>query len=83
MSDNMSYNNMSYNMSNFEEHVDGNMYKFGLNSWGCDSIIKYNNEIWKFIGFIPHKNDALYINKNSIIITITGNEEGIVRMQKK
>ena len=68
---------------NFETHENGNMFRFGLNSWGCESIIQYNNNIWKFIWFIPNTNNAQYINKEGDNIIITGNEEGIVRMQEK
>jgi hypothetical protein len=66
----------------FEKHENGNMFRYGLNSWGCDSVISYNNDIWKFIAFVPNKSDAEYINKNGEIITIVGYDEGISRMQE-
>lgn len=71
------------NSHEFEPHENGNAFRYGLNSWGCDSIINYNNDIWKFIWFVPNKNDAMYINKNGDIITIVDYDDNITRMQEK
>ncbi len=48
----------------FVPHSDGNSFNFGLNSFGCDSIIKYMEDNWKFLYFIQNSNDAVYCNKN-------------------
>jgi hypothetical protein len=48
----------------FVPHKNGNQLNYGLGAFGCQSIIKYNNKIWKFIWFIPGTNDAIYINKD-------------------
>jgi len=66
----------------FKPHENGNMFRYGLNSWGCNSIISYNNNIWKFIGFEPNKSDAQYINMNGDITIIIDYGEGITRMQE-
>jgi len=68
----------------FIPHIDGNYAMYGLNYFGCDSIIQYNNDIWKFIWFIPHKNDAVYINKSGTELILNNNNkyDGIIRMQE-
>ncbi len=48
----------------FIPHELGNIHKYGLNFFGCDSIIHYNNDIWKFLYFMQNSNNAVYINKN-------------------
>jgi hypothetical protein len=35
--------------NNFVPHKGGNMMNYGLNSFGCDSVIEYNDDIWKFV----------------------------------
>ncbi len=46
----------------FVPHTNGNIMNYGLNSFGCNSIIEYNNDIWKFVYF--NKNNAVYVNKD-------------------
>ena len=49
--------------NNFVPHTNGNSMHYGLNEFGCNSVILYNNQIWKFIWFINNSNNAVYINK--------------------
>ncbi len=53
------------NNTQFVPHKNGNQSDYGLNTFRCDSIIQYNNKIWKFIWFIAGTNDAIYINKEN------------------
>ncbi len=48
----------------FIPHSGGNSMNFGLNSFGCESIIKYMEDIWIFAYFIQNSNNAVYFNKN-------------------
>jgi hypothetical protein len=48
----------------FVPHRNGNQLLYGLNAFGSNSIIQYDNQIWKFIHFIALTNNAVYINKN-------------------
>jgi hypothetical protein len=50
--------------SSFVPHKYGNSMKYGLNSFGSESIIKYNDDIWKFVWFLNNTNIAVYVNKN-------------------
>jgi hypothetical protein len=64
----------------FEPHELGNQMKYGLNTFGCESIIKYNDDIWKFIWF--ENNDAIYINKYGTRLVLDKYITGeITRMQ--
>ena len=81
---------ISYNISNFLSkntfipHKDGNAMNYGLNSFGCESIISYNNDIWKFVYFLNCSNKAVYINKNGqelVLDTYTINDNKPIRMQ--
>jgi hypothetical protein len=65
----------------FLPHKDGNSMNYGLNSFGCDSIIKYNNDIWKFIWFITGTNKAVYINKAGEIFIYNNQDLDITRME--
>jgi hypothetical protein len=47
----------------FQVHPNGNANLFGLNTFGCDSIIKYKNQIWKFYAFQTGTDNAIYLNK--------------------
>jgi hypothetical protein len=66
----------------FIPHKNGNDMLYGLNVFGCNSIIQYNNDIWKFIWFISNTNDAVYVNKEGEQITITTYVDGVTRMQE-
>ena len=72
------------NTKTFIPHIDGNYAMYGLNYIGCDSIIQYNNDIWKFIWFNSNTNDAVYINKTGIelIINNYNTYDNIIRMQE-
>jgi hypothetical protein len=48
----------------FVPHKNGNSMNCGLNSFGCESIIKYNDDIWKFVWFLNKTNIAVYVNKH-------------------
>ena len=47
----------------FRVHPMGNANCFGLNTFGCDSIIQYGNQIWKFYAFQTGTENAIYLNK--------------------
>jgi hypothetical protein len=72
------------NTKTFIPHIDGNYAMYGLNYIGCDSIIQYNNDIWKFIWFNSNTDDAVYINKTGIelIINKYNTYDNIIRMQE-
>ena len=72
------------NTKTFIPHIGGNYAMYGLNYFGSNSIIQYNNDIWKFIWFISDTNDAVYINKTGIklIINTYNKYDNIIRMQE-
>ena len=71
------------NTKNFVPHKNGNYARYGLNEFGCNSIIQYDNQIWQFIHFISNTNNAVYINKDgNQFILDAYNKEGIIRMQE-
>ena len=76
---------VKYFLSNnvFIPHKNGNDMCYGLNSFGCDSIISYNNDIWKFVWFLTGTNKAIYINKNGLMFTFDpySNNDTIIRME--
>ena len=49
----------------FRPHPRGNQMRFGLNGFGCDSVILFEEQLWKF----------LYFNKNGIPIYINARRE--------
>ncbi len=64
--DDLSYAIVSYlNSTKFVDHPFGNYALYGLNNLGCDSIIKYNDEIMKFYAFQSGSNNAIYITKSA------------------
>ena len=77
----MSLSIISYlNSTEFVDHPMGNYALYGLNTFGCDSIIRYNNEIMKFYAFqsgtnyamyITQKGDTVFINTNNNTLNIT------------
>jgi hypothetical protein len=69
----------------FIPHSMGNYGNYGLNMLGTDSIIEYQNDIWKFYAFQGGSNDAIYYNKNNnmIVLNSVNMPEGITRMEKK
>jgi hypothetical protein len=61
----MSYDITTYlNSTSFMDHPMGNYSLYGLNSFGCDSIIRCNDEIMKFYAFQTGTRNAIYITKN-------------------
>jgi hypothetical protein len=81
----ISYNDPNFLSKNtFIPHKDGNAMNYGLNSFGCESIISYNNDIWKFLYFLNGSNKAVYINKNGLELILdpnTINDNKPIRMQ--
>jgi hypothetical protein len=70
------------NNNTFIPHKGGNYANYGLNLFGCNSIIQYNNNYWKFIWFLSNSNNAVYINKNGEELVINYKIEGAIRMQQ-
>jgi len=67
----------------FVEHPLGNQLMYGLNSFGCNSIIRKDNEIYKFYAFKTGTDDAIYYNKNGkqfIINLHKPHDDSITRM---
>jgi hypothetical protein len=55
----------------FVNHPMGNYGLYGLNMFGCDSVIRYNDEIFKFYSFDPcGSRIANYVNKYGFNIRI-------------
>ena len=48
----------------FIPHENGNYARYGLNLFGCDSVIQYDNKIWKFKYFITNTNNISLIQKS-------------------
>jgi hypothetical protein len=67
----------------FVHHEMGNYANYGLNMFGCDSIIDYNNDIWKFYAFQAGTDNAIYYNKNGteLILDSRNMPEGITRVK--
>ncbi len=65
----------------FVPHESGNYGRYGLNFFGCDSIIQYNNDNWKFIWFITNTKYAVYVNKDGCNFILQDYMDGITRMQ--
>ena len=66
----------------FEPHSYGNYGLYGLNTFGCDSIIKFNDEIWKFLHFKKSSEIPTFVNKNGDLIEINlRNAQNVTRMQ--
>ncbi len=71
------------NTKTFIPHSGGNYGRYGLNLFGCNSVILYNNDYWKFIWFVNNSNDAVYINKNGKEFILKDNtDKNIIRMQE-
>ncbi len=72
------------NTNTFIPHKNGNYGRYGLNLFGCNSVIQYNNQIWKFKYFISDTNNALYINKEGMEFVLdTYDKDCIIRMQEE
>ena len=85
MSSNPYFDNNFLSKNTFIPHKDGNAMNYGLNSFGCESIISYNNDIWKFVYFLNGTtNKAVYYNKNGLELVLdlyTINDNKPIRMQ--
>ena len=46
----------------FRKHKSGNYGMYGLNFLGAAPVIQMNGDIWKFLWFIPGKDDATFVN---------------------
>ena len=75
--------NTFLNTQEFEPHALGNYALYGLNMFGCDSIIKYNDKIWRFYAF--ENSTAIYETYNGERIRLSSNNytDGVQRMQIK
>ncbi len=66
---------------NFVPHQNGNYGLYGLNFFGCDSIIKYNDKLWKFLWFFS--NNAVYVNEyGEQLFLKEAQQDGIIRMEE-
>jgi hypothetical protein len=64
------------NSHTFVPHPNGNIKLFGLNEFEMNSVIKYENDIWKFWAFQENTNNAVYYNRDRkpLIINIFDSE---------
>lgn len=66
----------------FEPHPMGSYALYGVNTFGCDSIIKFHNEIWKFHYFNVGSDIPTFINKNGDLLEIDLRKaQNVTRMQ--
>jgi hypothetical protein len=65
------------NSTSFVDHPMGNYALYGLNTFGCDSIIRYNDEIMKFYAFMSFTGNAIYISKNGTEHIINPNNSSL------
>jgi hypothetical protein len=75
--------NTFLNTHEFEPHEMGNYALYGLNMFGCNSIIKYNDKIWRFYAF--DNSQAIYetLNRERILLSSNNYTDGVQRMQIK
>ena len=68
----------------FIPHHMGNYANYGLNMFGTDSIIEYQNDIWKFYAFQSNSNNAIYYNNTGVclILNTRNMPQGITRMEE-
>jgi len=77
-----SYVLSSFFNNKFEPHYFGNYALYGLNTFGCNSIIMFRDEIWKFCYFKHGSDIPYYVNKDGTVLGIEiWNENNITRMQ--
>jgi hypothetical protein len=72
----------------FKPHIFGNKHCYGLNNFGSNSTIMFNNcpngTIWQFLYYpAGETNSVCYINAQKWVITIKvpSNDDNITRMQ--
>ena len=73
----------------FRKHKSGNYGMYGLNFLGAGPVIQMNGDIWKFLWFIPGKDDATFVNAkgtqytfNPRTIYYSDNRDDIMRMEE-
>lgn len=69
----------------YVEHPSGNYGLYGLNTFGCNSIILYKGEIWKFYAVpVGDTKNAIYVNADgsgkSVVINVYDMSLEITRM---
>ena len=47
---------------------------YGLNFLGASPVIQMNGDIWKFLWFVPGKDDATFVNAKGTQITFNPRE---------
>lgn len=68
--------------NDFEPHYMGNSFLYGLNTFECDSIIMYHDEIWKFLYFNSGTDIPVYTNKKGDLLEINLQKaQNVTRMQ--
>jgi hypothetical protein len=69
----------------FIPHHMGDYANYGLNMLGTDSIIEYQNDIWKFYAFQSNSNNAIYYNNKGVVLILNtyNMPQGITRMEEK
>ncbi len=52
---------------------------------GTNSIIEYQNDIWKFYAFQSNSNNAIYYNNKGVVLILNtyNMPQGITRMEEK
>jgi len=81
-----SYVNVIFSQSTmYVEHPNGNYGLYGLNTFSCESTIRFKGEIWKFVAFVVgDTNKAIYVNVNgsgkSVVIDVYDKTLEITRM---
>lgn len=50
-----------------QSHPDGNKYLLGLNTFGCNSTIFWNDDVWHFRSFVTGSHDLHPDNVRYII----------------
>ena len=58
-----------------------NDFHYGLNTFRCESIIKYKGKIWTFVWFKHNSEDAVYFNSEGESFVLRGKPDGVVQMQ--
>ena len=69
--------NTFLNSNEFVEHPMGNYALFGLNFFGSNSVIRYNDEIYKFYAFKTGLRNSIYVNKHAQEIVINPYDESL------
>lgn len=65
----------------FKEHPDGNCLMYGLNTFGCESIIRFHDELWKFLHFKSGTDITVYVNERGELLEIDlRRTPGVTRM---